>query len=89
MFLRKMMAHVRLVPVMAALSLFASGCTPTSLQNAFETNIPPEEEAQIAEITRLTPDMQHQRASVQDWAVLRGVHPKSHGCVSATSMGFG
>ncbi|MCH7931671.1 MAG: catalase [Proteobacteria bacterium] len=84
MFLRKMTAHVRLVPAMAVLSLLASGCTPTSLQNAFETNIPPEEEAQIAEITRLTPDMQNIRALVQNGAVLRGVHPKSHGCVSAT-----
>lgn len=79
MFLRKMPSHVRLVPAMAVFSLFASGCA----QNAFETYNPREEEPQIAEITDLGPKMQVKRASVQNGAVLRGVHAKSHGCVIA------
>lgn len=83
MFLRKMTVHVRLVPAMTALGLFASGCSSTSLQNAFETNLPPEEKAQIEKIAFLTPQMQEKRRPIQGDAVLRGVHPKSHGCVSA------
>ena len=80
MFLRKMTVHVRLVPAMAALSLFSAGCT----QTAFESDIPPEEKAQIAKITELTPKMQEKRRLVQNDVILRGVHPKSHGCVAAS-----
>lgn len=41
------------------------------------------EHSLIEEITRLTPILQDSRAVLQDGAVLRGFHPKSHGCVSA------
>ncbi|MCZ6885955.1 MAG: catalase [Alphaproteobacteria bacterium] len=75
--------RARLVPTMTALGLLASGCGSMSLQNAFETDIPPAEKAQIEEIALLTPQMQEKRRPAQDDAVLRGVHPKSHGCVSA------
>lgn len=81
--LEEVTVQVRLVPAIAALSLFSGGCYFTSSQKSFEPNIPPGEDAQIAEITDLTPEMQGKRKSIQRGVVLRGVHPKSHGCVSA------
>lgn len=83
MFSKKTTVPMRLVPVAAALSLFVSGCPSESPQDDFEANAAPEEGAQIAEITRLTPEMQDKRKPIQGGAVLRGVHPKSHGCLAA------
>jgi len=41
------------------------------------------EDEQITKIADLTQDLQRIRYSEQDKPVLRGVHPKSHGCVKA------
>ena len=51
-------------------------------ENAFET-IPPEEEGQIDELVDLTLKLLAKRYSAPNPS-LRGVHPKSHGCVQAT-----
>ena len=55
-----------------------------SLATQFEI-IPAEEVAQIEEIARLTTQLQDKRTELpkQKGKVLRGVHPKSHGCLSA------
>ena len=50
--------------------------------NPFET-IPPEEENQIKELVDLTVKLLAKRYSAPNPS-LRGVHPKSHGCVQAT-----
>ena len=50
--------------------------------NPFET-IPPEEESQIKELVDLTVKLLAKRYSAPNPS-LRGVHPKSHGCVQAT-----
>ena len=51
-------------------------------ENPFET-IPPEEENQIKELVDLTLKLLAKRYSAPNPS-LRGVHPKSHGCVQAT-----
>lgn len=52
--------------------------------HAFE-NIPEGEAAEIEEIARLTTELQDKRKDLpeQGGKLLRGVHPKSHGCISA------
>jgi len=49
-------------------------------------NIPPGENGDISTITKATPELQDKRINLpgQDGKLLRGVHPKSHGCVDAT-----
>jgi catalase len=58
----------------------------TAPEYAFEI-IPEDESAQIADITAKTMLLQNKRAAVfreaQNGQTLRGVHPKSHGCVVA------
>ena len=49
----------------------------------FET-IPPEEAEQIAETAGLTVKLLDNRYTRQNKKILRGVHPKSHGCVKAS-----
>ena len=49
----------------------------------FET-IPAEESEQINETTDLTVKLLEKRYIEQNKKILRGVHPKSHGCVKAT-----
>ncbi len=51
-------------------------------ENPFET-IPPEEENQIKELVDLTLELLAKRYAAPNPS-LRGVHPKSHGCVRAT-----
>ncbi len=46
--------------------------------------IPAEEAAQIKNIVRLTVEQMKKRYPANNIAVLRGVHPKDHGCVTAT-----
>ena len=46
--------------------------------------IPAGEAKQIAEIAQLTAVLQDRRKAAQKGELLRGVHPKSHGCVNAT-----
>jgi len=46
--------------------------------------IPAAEARMIAEIAHLTAELQARRKAAQDGEALRGVHPKSHGCVNAT-----
>jgi len=48
----------------------------------FET-VPPEESNQINETTQLTVKLLEKRYAEKDKEILRGVHPKSHGCVKA------
>jgi hypothetical protein len=45
--------------------------------------IPEQEEAWRKEITALTIQLQDKRKALQDGEILRGVHPKSHGCLDA------
>lgn len=52
--------------------------TPTSFER-----IPDEEEMWREEITVLTVKLQDKRKAIQNGEVLRGVHPKSHGCLDA------
>ncbi|MEH6403635.1 MAG: hypothetical protein V7750_09715 [Sneathiella sp.] len=81
--------------VLYPIVLFAvqvSGCIQSPEQNAFEPNIPDGEHIQIDEIASLTPVMQTKRAEGlkdQGGKVLRGVHPKSHGCVQGEFTVFG
>lgn len=51
-------------------------------ENPFET-IPPEEENEIKELVDLTVKLLAKRYTAPNPS-LRGVHPKSHGCVQAT-----
>ena len=64
-----------------------SGCNKTKKNSGAEAfeNIPTGESAQIAKIAQLTPELQDKRSVLpeQKGIVLRGVYPKSHGCVSA------
>ena len=46
--------------------------------------VPEHEAAMIDEVAALTVKLQEKRRSLQNGEVLRGVHPKSHGCVDAT-----
>ena len=45
--------------------------------------VPEEESKWIAETAKITVQLQDKRKSIQNNEVLRGVHPKSHGCVEA------
>lgn len=51
-------------------------------RSPFET-VPPEEANQINETTDLTVKLLEKRYAEKNKKVLRGVHPKSHGCVNA------
>jgi hypothetical protein len=73
----------------AALSLIlwdgAPGAAAGEAANAFET-IPPNEAEEIAELSKLATKLQDRRRDndpTQNDTLLRGVHPKSHGCVMA------
>ena len=59
-----------------------SSCASTNYDFEIE-NIPQGEAADMAEIVKMTPQLQTKRAPKQNNEVFRGVHPKSHGCVSA------
>lgn len=69
------------------LLLFAGGCTETNKKAGAGTfeKIPQGEAEQIQHIANLTPELQDKRAVLpeQQGKVLRGVHPKAHGCVQA------
>ena len=55
------------------------------LTGAFAAEVIPEGEAkQIREIAKMTVQLQEMRRAAQDGEALRGVHPKSHGCLNAT-----
>ena len=64
------------------LTFLVSSCASTNYNFEIE-NIPQGEAADMAEIIRMTPQLQDKRAPKQNNEVFRGVHPKSHGCVSA------
>jgi len=78
----KLSAIVQRILTVMFLSFLVSSCTSTNYNFEIE-NIPQGEAADMAEIIRMTPLLQGQRAEVQKNEVFRGVHPKSHGCVSA------
>ena len=69
------------------LLLLAGGCTSADRHSGAEAfeKIPPGEAEQIQHIANLTPELQDKRALLpeQHGKVLRGVHPKAHGCVQA------
>ena len=56
---------------------------PEKMTNADVEVVPQEEAESIKEIATLTMELQDKRKSIQKGEVLRGVHPKSHGCVEA------
>ncbi len=68
----------------AALAVVFAGGTrgAAAADEGFET-IPPDEAAAIDELSRLATDLQDKRRDGQQGMLLRGVHPKSHGCVRA------
>ncbi len=77
----------------SAIGLMAIGGVATTSISAHETKrpievevVPDQEPADIKEITLLTPKLQKKRKPLesQKGKVLRGVHPKSQGCVGAT-----
>lgn len=76
------------LPLAIILLLFAGGCAETNTSSGAKNfeKIPPGEAEQIAHIAELTPELQDKRAVLpeQNGRVLRGVHPKAHGCVEAT-----
>ncbi len=45
--------------------------------------IPEQESAWLEKIADITVKLQEKRKSLQDGKILRGVHPKSHGCIDA------
>lgn len=65
--------------------LDANTCPMTSKASAAFEYFPDRETVEIDEIARLTTELQDKRIHLpeQKGSVLRGVHPKSHGCVSA------
>ncbi len=74
----------------AALMISAGGFG-AGAEEATETleSIPPGEAEQSREVSKLTTEAQTKRAEhvpEQHGQILRGVHPKSHGCVRATFM---
>ncbi|NVO58255.1 hypothetical protein HW561_20935 [Rhodobacteraceae bacterium B1Z28] len=60
----------------------AQASNSSSTSPNFE-RIPDEEDAWRNEIAALTVKLQEKRKSLQNGEVLRGVHPKSHGCLDA------
>lgn len=85
-------AEVKLRTISSILSfaLLLSSCTepdiPTPSSRSYDFEIVPNDEAaQIADIAKKTKQLQNTRAIVfkeaQEGQKLRGVHPKSHGCV--------
>ena len=73
----------------AALSIIlwngTTGAAAGEAGNAFET-IPPNEAEEIDELSKLATKLQDRRRDndpSQEGMLLRGVHPKSHGCVRA------
>jgi catalase len=80
----------RTISCILPLTLLLSSCTesqtpsPSSKSYDFEI-VPDDEAAQIADIAKKTIQLQNTRATVfkeaQNGQKLRGVHPKSHGCV--------
>ena len=81
---------LRTISCILLLALFLSSCTesktpsPSAKSYDFEI-VPNDEAAQIADIAKKTIQLQNTRAIVfkeaQEGQKLRGVHPKSHGCV--------
>jgi catalase len=62
-----------------------TGAAAGEAGNAFET-IPPNEAEEIDELSKLATELQDRRRDndpSQEGMLLRGVHPKSHGCVRA------
>ena len=81
----------RVVAFVSAVVLMATGCVTTTSISAGETEtpidvevVPKGEPAMIDDIAALTVKLQNKRTSLQNGEVLRGVHPKSLGCVAAT-----
>jgi len=85
--------HLRRGPICglgaAALSIMLwngmTGVAAGEPSNAFET-IPPNEAEEIDELSKLATQLQDRRRDndpTQEGMLLRGVHPKSHGCVRA------
>ena len=81
----------RAIAFASAVGLLVAGSVTTTPTNAgMNPNdvevVPEQEPADIKEITLLTPKLQKMRKTLesQKGKVLRGVHPKSHGCVGAT-----
>ena len=83
-------AKLRTISCVLSLALLLGSCTesdtPSPLSKSYDFEIVPDDEAaQIADIAKKTMQLQNTRAIVfkeaQEGQKLRGVHPKSHGCV--------
>jgi hypothetical protein len=81
----------RLLAFVYAVGLMVVGFVGPSSVIAGETEkqidveiVPPGEPAERLETANLTRILQNQRKPLQNNRILRGVHPKSHGCVNAT-----
>ena len=81
----------RVAAVVSAVGLMVIGCVTTTSINAEETKtpidvevVPEQEPADRTETANLTRELQNKRKPLQKNKLLRGVHPKSHGCVDAT-----
>ena len=80
----------RVLAFVSAVGLMVIGFVSTTSISAHETKMPIEveivpkgEPADRTETANLTRLLQNQRRPLQENKVLRGVHPKSHGCVAA------
>jgi len=79
---------LRTISAIAVVGFIAGACSTMPAQApaaaAFE-QIPPDESAQIERIAQQTTELQDKRTDLPEQLgkLLRGVHPKSHGCVSA------
>jgi hypothetical protein len=88
MFGLNLIDALRKIAAISFVIFFIGACQLTKQEQsgaeAFE-RIPPGESAQIARITVQTTELQDKRTDLpeQMGELLRGVHPKSHGCVSA------
>ena len=89
--MKSIVTKTRAIAFGSVVGLLVAGSVTTTPINA-EMNpndievVPDQEAADIKEITLLTPELQKKRKPLesQKGKVLRGVHPKSHGCVGAT-----
>lgn len=84
---KKWFTSLSRIAAVLLVSLLAVACVIKQQQSGAQNfeKIPPGESPQIARIAQQTTDLQDKRSVLpeQSGKLLRGVHPKSHGCVSA------
>ena len=83
--------RARVATAVSAVGFIMIGCVATVPISAKEAKtlidvelVPEQEPADRTETANLTRLLQNQRKPLQENKILRGVHPKSHGCVDAT-----